>query len=192
MSAFEFKKPPVLQPRSGDLLIADPFLLDENFSRTVIFLCEHSEEGTVGFVLNQPTALQLSDVVEDYNFAGQAIFQGGPVEHDTLHMLHNIPEVLEGKRVISELYWGGMFEELSTLAKPAHQKDSRIKMFLGYSGWSPGQLEKELEEGSWLVAEANSDIVFYTDVEDIWKKSIELLGKEYAYLAGLPLNPQLN
>jgi putative transcriptional regulator len=67
-----------------------------------------------------------------------------------------------------------------------------LKLFVGYSGWSPGQLEKELEEGSWMIADLNPQILFETEPENIWKAAIRLLGKEYSYLANMPLNPQLN
>lgn len=176
----------------GQLLIAEPFLTDTNFSRAVILLCEHGMEGSVGFVLNRPTDLTLGDVLPDLYAPLLNINQGGPVQLDTLHMLHRMPEAFGGNEIIPGVYWGGSYEALQESVRNNEYQPIDLRLFVGYSGWSPGQLEKELEEGSWMVADLSPNILFETDTDKIWKNSIKLLGKEFSYLANMPLNPQLN
>ncbi len=177
---------------AGNLLIAEPFLADPNFSRAVVLLCEHNEEGSVGFILNRPTQLTVGDLLPDLSSKWLNISQGGPVQLDTLHMLHRIPSMLGGNKVANGVYWGGSYETLEKVVFDENIHDNDLKLLLGYAGWSAGQLEKEIDEGSWMVTDPTGNILFDTAPESMWKSSIALLGKEYAYLANMPLNPQLN
>lgn len=179
--------------RPGKLLIAEPLLSDTNFTRSVILLCEHGEEGSLGFVLNHPTDIQLNKLVHGMPSEGPAVFKGGPVQTDTLHMLHRIPGRLgHGKKIANGIYWGGSFDDLHNLSTSSDCDDADVRLFLGYSGWAPGQLEAEIKEGSWLVTDANPDILFGTCHENVWKKAIASLGRKYAHLAHIPTDPQLN
>jgi len=176
----------------GKLLIAEPFLADPNFARAVILLCEHSEEGSVGFILNRGTELTLGDLLPELYTPLLKIFQGGPVQLDTLHMLHRVPNSFGGNEVFPGVYWGGSYEALQDAIVSNDYQPIDVRLFVGYAGWSPGQLEKELGEGAWIVTDLSEDILFETDAENIWKEAIKALGDKYAYLANLPLNPQLN
>ena len=176
----------------GRLLIAEPFLGDPNFARSVILLCEHGEEGTVGFILNRSTELNLGDLLPDINTPGIGIYQGGPVQMDTLHMLHKMPVELGGNEISPGIYWGGSYEALQDIVVSGSFDPNILRLFVGYSGWSPGQLEKEMEEGSWIIADLQPHLLFETSPENVWKEAIRSLGRDYAYLANLPLNPQLN
>lgn len=177
---------------SGQLLIAEPFLNDPNFSRSVILLCEHSEEGSLGFILNSPTALELGDLLPDFYSSVLSVGQGGPVQTDTLHMLHRLPEVFGGNEVADGMYWGGSFEALKDVIGVDTAVETDVRLFVGYAGWSAGQLEKELEEGSWLIADFSQDIVFGSGVANMWKRAVQSFGKKYAHLANMPIDPQLN
>ena len=177
---------------AGALLIAEPLLADPNFSRSVVLLCEHSTDGTVGFVLNQETALTLTDIVEELENTDLPIYQGGPVQPDTMHVLHRIPALLGGTEVAPGIYWGGTYDSLKTLVTLNTFNPADIRLFIGYSGWSPGQLDAEIGEGSWLVTGITTDLLFDTPPADIWKKAIGFLDKKYAFLANVPANPQLN
>lgn len=192
MDQFNLKRPPILEPSTGRLLIAEPFLKDGHFSRTVILLCEYADDGTLGFVLNQNTDMVLGDIVVELSASRQPIFQGGPVQDDTLHMIHSVPNILGGKQIGENTFWGGDFEVLKEAILTHQIAPDQLRLFLGYAGWSWGQLEAELAEGSWLVANANTDIVFNTPPQDVWKKAIDSLGKDYRYLSQLPIDPQLN
>lgn len=180
------------QLRSGILLIAEPFLQDSIFSRSVIFLCEYSDEGALGFILNQPTDLLLDDLFADIYDSGLSVSQGGPVQVDTLHVLHHLPDVAGGKEVAEGVFWGGSFESLKEQNNLLGLDAKKIRFFVGYAGWSAGQLEKEMEEGTWLAAKPIQDIIFRDNIDDTWNDAINTLGKDYKYLLNMPINPQLN
>lgn len=178
---------------SGKLLIAQPFMADGVFSRSVILLCEHSAEGSLGFVLNKPTDLLLGDLLPDIVSDDLTVKQGGPVQLDTLHILHRLPEKLGGTMVSDGIYWGGSFEVLQDMIENKTFSDNdSINLFVGYSGWSSGQLEQELKENSWLISSPTQDLLFDVDADNIWKHAIKALGKEYDYLQNFPTDPQLN
>lgn len=178
--------------RAGSLLIAEPFLQDPNFARTVIFICEHNDDGTVGFVLNNPTDITLGDLLPEQYSGPVPINKGGPVELNTLHMLHTVPQELGGNEIAPGIYWGGSYEKLRDVVSETDLHEEDMKLFLGYSGWTGGQLQKELEEGSWLVADASKDLLFGTASNQLWKNAIYSMGKQFEILANMPIHPQLN
>jgi len=179
--------------KAGQLLIAEPLLNDANFTRSVILLCEHGEAGSVGFVLNQATDTKLGNLVHGVPGKGPVVYNGGPVQPETLHLMHRLPEQLSGgKKIADGIYWGGSFEDLYDLTTGDSYNEADLRLFVGYSGWAPGQLEEEIKEGTWLIANATEDLLFHTNYEDVWKQAIALLGKKYAYLAHIPTDPQLN
>ena len=177
---------------SGKLLIAEPFLADPNFARSVILLCEHNEEGTIGFSLNRPTQHTLGDLLPELYTPLLPVFQGGPVQLDTLHMLHRTPDALGGTEISAGIYWGGSYEALQESVNQNNYQPIDVRLFVGYSGWGAGQLEKEIEEGSWIVANVSPELIFETDPDQLWKRAIESLGSNFAYLVNMPINPQLN
>jgi putative transcriptional regulator len=181
-----------IPPGTGKLLIAEPMLGDPSFTRAVVLVCEHGPEGTVGFSLNRPTEHTLSDLLPELNTPLLPVFQGGPVQLDTLHMLHRTPLAFGGTEIADGIYWGGSYEALQEAVMHNSYQPIDLRLFVGYSGWSAGQLEKELEEGSWIVANVTPELIFETDPEILWKKAIESLGPEFAYLMLMPVNPQLN
>jgi len=183
---------PQRAPQGGRVLIANPFLADGNFSRSVVMLCEHGDAGSVGFVLNRPTELSLSDILPDLCTPLLSIFQGGPVQLDTLHMLHRTPELYGGSEVAPGIFWGGSYDALQESISENLYQPIDLRLFVGYSGWSPGQLQAEIEAGSWLVAESSADLIFDTDNDQLWRRAVESLGKRFARLADLPTDPQLN
>lgn len=194
-----------IKPYAGCLLIAEPFMPDARFHRTVILVTNHDEEGTLGFVLNDPpeerpqilnsfTSLPFFLEAETYDF----ISKGGPVNEDDFFVLHNQLALLGGFKVFDELHLGiksGAIPEQAYFDQFIKQEGTGIvkfRFFLGSAGWSYGQLEAELEIGSWFVAPFNESLVFDTDYENLWKKAIGTLGKDYAYFSSLPEYPQLN
>lgn len=178
--------------RSGKLLIAQPFMMDTTFARSVVFLCEHGEQGALGFVLNQPTTVNIGDLLPELYSPSLNINHGGPVQLDTLHILHRSPETIGGTEINRGVYWGGSFDALQTCTADGSLTGSDVRLFVGYSGWSAGQLEKELAEGSWLIGDVTHKVMFDTKAEEVWKAAILSLGKEYRHLVNMPLNPGLN
>lgn len=178
--------------QSGKLLIAQPFMQDSHFARSVVFLCEYGEEGTLGFVLNQPTSVNIGDLLPEMYYPSLNVNHGGPVQLDTLHMLHRIPGSIGGIEINNGVYWGGSFDALQVQGTDGAIDASDIRLFVGYAGWSPGQLESEIKEGSWLIADVTQQVVFDTAPENVWKAAVMSLGKEYRHLVNMPVNPGLN
>ncbi|MFN8244350.1 MAG: YqgE/AlgH family protein [Ferruginibacter sp.] len=183
----------MIEPAPGILLIADPFLKDPNFGRTVVFLCEHQAQGSFGFVLSRPLRQTLDELVTDIPGCKMPVYYGGPVQQDTLHFLHQYPDLIpEANPVAPGIFWGGDFETVCQLLRANRLDAGKIKFFVGYSGWGDGQLGDELKEKSWLTVPANRKLVFNTLYSEIWKGSLRELGGEYAQLAHYPIDPQLN
>lgn len=175
------------------LLIADPFLKDPNFQRTVVFLCEHQDEGSFGFVLNRSYEYTLNELVSGLDDLSIPVFYGGPVQIDTIHFLHQYPDLIPGGYEITDgIYWGGDFEMAINLIRNKQIDPQRIRFYIGYSGWGSGQLNDELKEKSWLTVQANRKIIFHKQTDEIWKDSLRLLGGEYEMMINFPIDPQLN
>lgn len=183
----------MISPARGTLLIANPFLKDPNFSRSVIFLCEHKSEGSFGFVLNRKFPATLKEIVPDLTDLPIPVFTGGPVQGDSLHFLHQYPDIISGgEEVFKNVYWGGNFESLLISLKNEEIDPNKIRFFVGYSGWSEGQLDNEMKEESWLTVNATSGLLFHKNPEDIWRDSLKHLGGNYEMMINFPLDPQLN
>lgn len=182
-------------PEKGDLIISEPFLPDSNFSRTVVLLCEHNEDGSFGFVLNKLSNLHLTDVFEGINTAvDHDVYIGGPVQQNTLHFIHRLPNMLENSIEIKNgLYWGGNFEQLKVILENEVVKSSEIKFFVGYSGWGEGQLMDELKVNSWIVSKnVSADQIFNTKPEMLWKQTLENMGGKFKMFSNYPEDPRLN
>lgn len=183
----------MIEPAAGILLIADPFLKDPNFLRTVVLLCEHQEAGSFGFVLNKQIEQTLGELVADLEGYSLPVYYGGPVQINTIHFLHQYPDLIpESVKVSENIYWGGNFETVAALIKTKSIDLNKIKFFIGYSGWGDNQLVAELEEKSWLTVSANLKLVFNTGYNEIWKGSLQELGGEYEMMINYPIDPQLN
>jgi putative transcriptional regulator len=183
----------MINPAPGILLIADPFLKDPNFMRTVVFLCEHEERGSFGFVLNKEYDQTLDELLNDLDGHPIPVYYGGPVQMDTVHFLHQYPDLIPGSHKVMEgIYWGGNFETLVALIKSKVVNLSKIKFFIGYSGWGDGQLTEELTIKSWVTSQATKKLIFNTLPANVWKESLQHLGGEYEMMINYPIDPQLN
>lgn len=178
----------------GDLLISEPFLPDPNFERTVILLCEHDADGSFGFVLNKPTMVEVEEVIEDGIGCKEKLFMGGPVQQNSLHFIHRSQgSIQSGVEIVNGIYWGGDFDKLFSLINTRQLSNHDFKFFLGYSGWSEGQLEEELQAQSWIVYKgAQPDHVFDLDPEEVWRKVLKELGGRYKMFSNYPEDPRLN
>jgi len=182
-----------MNPAPGAILISDPFLKDPNFMRTVVFLCEHAAEGSFGFVLNRPYEHTLDELLADLEGFRIPVYYGGPVQVDTLHFLHTLPnDIVDGKEVTDGIYWGGNFQQVLSMIRSKTLDLEKIRFFLGYSGWGENQLQEEQDEKSWLVIPGEQYLVFHDKPELAWKDAVRTLGKEYAPLVNYPIDPQLN
>lgn len=179
------------EPNIGKLLIAEPFMNDGNFVRSVILITAYEKEGVIGFVLNKPTEFNINDLTPDfgneYGFDPK-IYQGGPVQNDTLHFIHKLGDELDGSMKISDdLWWGGNAEQLSQKIKLNLVNDDEVRFFMGYSGWDIEQLQMEIEHKTWIVAN-NFDNLVFNELYDntFWKKTMQKLGGEYIEVANYP------
>lgn len=182
-----------IAPTGGRILISEPFMYDFYFSRSVVLLAQHGNEGSFGIIVNKPLKIQFNDVVKDFpDYDGQ-IYLGGPVKSDNLFFIHTFGEEIEDSfEILRGLYWGGDLETVKDLLKLNKLNEQNIRFFLGYSGWSPKQLEAELKRNSWAVSSTNANLVMNTIPEKMWKMSLFQLGKEYSRWATYPPDPGLN
>ena len=192
MDIFDYQKQ--ADPQKGDFLISEPFLPDPNFDRTVVLLCEHNEEGSVGFILNKPSILKFDEAVEDVDDFDVSLYVGGPVQQDTLHFIHRAGDLLEGSMLIKDgIYWGGNYEQLIVLINSGSIDTKDFKFFLGYSGWAPGQLEEELKQKSWIIADdASVKQVFDINSKLLWKEILNGMGGKFKIIANFPVDPRMN
>jgi putative transcriptional regulator len=179
--------------KKGSLLIAEPFLKDPDFQRSVVLICEHQQEGTFGITINKPIDIAIAELIEGLEAYKNPIFSGGPVNREHIHFLHIFPHLIPGGELINDnIYWGGDFEVATQLIQN-HEIDSNgIKFFVGYSGWGEGQLKKEMHEKSWLITSATKDIVFHTTPRKIWENAVKKLDDDLHPIINYPLDPSFN
>lgn len=179
--------------KPGTLLIADPFLKDPNFLRSVVLICDYKEAGSFGFVLNKKTEYELADLIEGIYKNDIPVYQGGPVEQNTIHFIHQHPdEIKNSMKLTNDTWWGGDFEDAKNLINSNYSSAVQIKFFLGYSGWSEKQLDGEIDEKTWLFVDGKKEIFFSDQPKTIWADALNLMGGKYAQVANYPIDPQLN
>lgn len=184
----------IIEPERGDLLISEPYLPDPNFDRTVILLCEHDEHGSFGFVLNKRSNATLPELIDEAQGFDTEVFVGGPVQQNTLHFLHRTAENLKSDKEITDgIYWGIDFEALLSSINTRQIAREELKFFVGYSGWSPGQLMEELSAKSWIVYKhATPELVFDLDPLELWRVVLQNMGGKYRAISNYPRDPRLN
>jgi putative transcriptional regulator len=178
---------------TGNFLVSDPFLKDPNFLRSIILICEYNENGCIGFVLNKLHPQNLNELIEDIDNLHYPVFCGGPVQLNTLHFLHTKPNLIEdGEHIGNGVYWGGNFNQAIEMMKTKQITPRDIRFYLGYSGWSAGQLEDEINEKSWLLHQGNKNFIFHHNADMLWKDVVTDMGGKYKQLVNYPIDPQLN
>jgi putative transcriptional regulator len=170
------------------LLLAMPQLIDPNFTRAVVLMIEHNDEGSFGLVVNQPSELSAIELLESLDIAwrgdpGARVWSGGPVMPTSGWVLHE-PTPAAGE-VAKDMATGTTVRiapglDLSTspdkLRAIAEAPPAGVRLLLGYSGWGPGQLADEMARGSWLHADAEARLIFDTPAEDMWQSALRTLG----------------
>ncbi len=184
----------MIEDYNGTLLIAEPFLKDASFSRSVVLICKHSADfGSFGFTINKKLHTTIGDVITDIEECKIPLYLGGPMQKDTVHYIHQYPQYFnDAIKVAEDIYWGGNFETLKILIKNGSIKPNKIKFFLGYSGWDANQLEDELIENTWILCQANAALVFDTKPSNVWNASLTQLGGKFKMMTHFPKDPQLN
>src|SRR6187401_300822 len=135
------------KPTRGRLLVSEPYLPDPYFRRTVVLLCDHNEEGSFGFVLNRHMDMAVNDLMENMPPIGSQVSIGGPVQSGNLYYLHTLGLRIEGSQeVVDGVYMGGDYEQLRGVLTADRKLTKHVRFFVGYSGWSKDQLNKEISE----------------------------------------------
>ena len=176
---------------TGHLLLSNASLFDPNFRRTVVLIGHHDEEGAVGVVLNRPLGVPVDEAVPplaDLVAAGEELFEGGPVQTDAAVVLAEFADPSRAGLVAFGAV-GFLPEEAEGNVREAIM---RARVFAGYSGWAPGQLEGEIEEDAWLLTPATEGDVFTDDPERLWERVVARLGPAYAMLRTMPPDPEMN
>ncbi len=182
-----------LKPKAGRLLVSEPYLPDPNFERTIILLCEHNDEGTVGFVLNKPSLSKLGDLIKDASQLENIVCMGGPVQQDTLHYVHRCRDIDGAIEIAEQVFWGGSFEQVIEKLESKQLRHEDIKFFLGYSGWSPGQLDEEIKVNSWIVSNfVTEELIFETTEDEMWRKTLKKMGGRFSMYSNYPVDPSMN
>ena len=184
----------ITKPKKGDLLIAEPAIIgDVSFNRSIVLLADHSEDGSIGFILNKPLDYSINDLVPEIE-ASYKVYNGGPVEQDNLYFIHKVPELIpESIEISLGIYWGGDFSKLAELISNNTIGENDIRFFLGYSGWDSNQLEEELKANSWFVSKnIYKKNIREKDYQTFWKEKMLELGGEYSIWSNAPENPNYN
>ncbi|GAB1403974.1 YqgE/AlgH family protein [Lentimicrobium sp.] len=182
-----------IKPNTGRILISVPFLQDFYFRKSVVLLAEHGIDGSFGIILNKPVEVKLSDVSNDFEGFDAPVFLGGPVKTDSLFFIHTRPDLIDdGVKILEGLYWGGNIELVKELIRLGKLKAEDIRFFVGYAGWVPDQLERELEENSWVVSVTDLQEVINENPIELWKHALKKLGREYTFWVNYPPDPILN
>ena len=177
------------------LLVAVPAMLDPNFFRTVVFMVEHNAEGALGIVLNRPSETDLGDVLPEWRaFASEppVAFVGGPVQQqEALIGLARVAHVEDSSS------WQPLLGRVGTVdlgAEPdaVHSDLEAVRVFAGYAGWGPEQLESELAQGGWFVVDAEPDDLLVARPEELWRRVLRRQGGDLAMAANQPVDPTTN
>jgi len=179
----------------GMFLVATPHLKDPNFRQTVVLVCEHGSGGSLGLVLNRRTEQLIAEVLPHatglHEKAG-FVYVGGPVQKDSLLLLHRMDrEVPDSRPIFDGVCLGG---DLVALEEAITRGDETglVRVYMGYAGWAPGQLQFELSTGSWLVLPADTKTVFARDPSRVWPTILRSQGGSYVLYATMPPDPSLN
>ena len=184
-----------LLPAQGSILISEPFLQDAYFQRSVVLLVEHNTQGSMGFVLNKKTDLIVNTFFPELEeYPEIPIYLGGPVSANRLFFIHSLGDLIvpDSVNIKDRLYFDGDFEALKRYIQNGHSIEGKVKFFLGYSGWTEGQLGNEINKNSWVVSHAAKENVLLADGESFWKNSLEQLGSNYEAWTKYPKDPYLN
>ncbi|MBB3186671.1 YqgE/AlgH family protein [Microbacter margulisiae] len=183
------------KPAKGRLMLAEPFMNEPYFGRSVVLLTQHSDnEGSMGLVLNKPLDIYLHEVIEGMGIEENIrLFCGGPVGSKSLFYLHNMEDLPHSFPITQHLFLGGDFDQLIDNINQGLGVSGKVRFFLGYSGWESEQLDQEIKHQSWIVGPvADESVLFVENAELMWMQFMKALGGKYRHWADFPQNPNLN
>jgi len=188
----------------GYFLISETELMDPNFIRTVVLMIQHDDEGAFGLIVNRQTELTLGGIIEKYKDTpadNLPVFIGGPVEQHLLFAVHSgLSDTYTGehtREVVPGVFFEPDFQLIQSFLDNrwdnlAIEDRPRLHFFGGYSGWGPGQLENELKHRSWVLLEAEKEIVFHDNPTEGWNEALRKKGGIYWVVAETGIKPSMN
>ncbi|MCJ8329731.1 MAG: YqgE/AlgH family protein [Lentisphaeria bacterium] len=181
-----------MQASSGHFLLASANLLDSYFQKSVILMCEHNDEGSFGLIINRQLDVYLNEFWKNEINIEIPLYCGGPVQENTIHILHCLDtKSYGGKKIVTGVNWGGHIEKIINALDEGQVSVNDCRFFVGYSGWGEKQLANELKLDSWYIKKASKKEIFeYKD--DHWKSIIQSMGTKYKLLSTFPNDPKLN
>ena len=182
-------------PRQGSLLIAAPFLRDYQFSRTVILMVEHNEEGSMGIILNKnfSNLMTLNEVVPELaSLPPIPLYKGGPVGRDTLFYLHTLSYLKDALPLGNGLYLNGDFNQMQQYILSGAPTQGVARFFMGYAGWQKGQLKQEMKQNTWIVNNESQVDLLNMYLRDLWQEALCDMGGKYMIWARYPKYPFMN
>jgi putative transcriptional regulator len=183
-------------PAPGRLLVATPMLVDPNFAHTVVLLLDHDADGSLGVVLNRPSAIAVSSVLPEWGPSAdspEVLFEGGPVSTDAALAVACVPEGQVGEPIgFRRLFGCTGIIDLDTPPEVLAPAITRLRVFAGYAGWGSGQLDAEITEGSWYVVESQTPDIFGDDPKRLWSAVLRRQPGELAWVSTKPLDPTHN
>ena len=180
-------------PSRGKILISEPFLRDATFGRSVVLLIDHTEEGSMGLIINKQLPIFVNDIIKEFKYIEDIpLYKGGPIATDTLFYLHTLADISGAIPISKGLFLNGDFEEIKRYILQGNHIDRYIRFFLGYSGWESEQLSTELRENTWLVSKEENAYLMNGDTKDMWKQALEKLGSKYETWSRFPQVPTFN
>jgi putative transcriptional regulator len=178
----------------GSLLLASSVITDPNFRKTVVLVADHGDEGAFGLVLNRPAPLPVGEAapaLASLVGPGASLFLGGPVQPQTAIVLAELDRIdLASKVVMGSIGVLSVGSELQ--AEELSDAVRRVRVFAGYAGWGPGQLEGELAQSAWIVETALPSDVFTEDPDELWAAILKRKGSSFDLLALMPWDPSAN
>lgn len=183
-----------IEPLRGRVLISNPLLFDFFFKRSVVLLIEHNQDGSFGVIINKPLDVKVSDFTGSIIDITSKVFLGGPVKTEGVFFIHTIGDIIpESVKIIDGLFWGGSNEALNAYIKSNPEEAAgKIRFFMGYSGWTSNQLNEEIINRSWLVADTSLDEIMSVPDSELWKIKVEKLGKAYKPWLNMPADSSYN
>ena len=182
-------------PRQGSLLIAAPFLRDYQFSRTVLLMVEHNEEGSMGIILNKnfSNLMTLNEVVPELaSLPPIPLYKGGPVGRDTLFYLHTLSYLKDALPLGNGLYLNGDFNQMQQYILSGAPTQGVARFFMGYAGWQKGQLKQEMKQNTWIVNNESQVDLLNMYLRDLWQEALCDMGGKYMIWSRYPKYPFMN
>ena len=160
--------------QAGSIIISTDLLKDTNFEQVAIVITELNENGAIGYVFNQPFPRSFNELEEFKDSIPVPLYAGGPMQTDKLYFMHCRADLIEGGELVAgDVYMNGDFKKAVQLLNNGTLRIHEVRLFIGYCGWYAGELQAEIDEGSWQMTQAPVDLVFATEVNGLWNKLAE-------------------